>query len=441
MHLDGAFDGRVDGNVYAQPLLFKRAGHELLIVATENNAVDALDARTGRLVWQKSLGMAVTSAMLPCGDIDPLGITGTPAIDDSGQAVYVDAMALARGGPQHLVFGLSLEKGQVLSGFPVNVADGLAAQGLQFNPRDQNQRGALLIMHNTLYIPYGGHYGDCGHYRGWLVGVSLERAHRIVAWSTVATGGGVWAPGGVVSDGQSIFIATGNTFETSQWGGGEAVIRFAFELKPPASTDDFFAPSDWRMLDRRDADLGGTAPVPVDLNGSAGRARFIVALGKDGKAYLLNRANLGGIGGALATLTVSSDEIKTAPAVYPAPDGGAFVVFPSSGLNCPGSSNPSLGALKLQAHPAPAMSIAWCAALDGSGAPIVTTTDGHSDPIVWVVGAEGDNRLHAFRGYTGEAVLTQTQVQLHGLRHFATVVATRDRLFVPADGRIYAFAP
>jgi hypothetical protein len=443
MHLDRAFDGRVDGHVYAQPLLFSQAGRELLVVATENNVVDALDARTGRPIWQKSLGPAVTSMMLPCGNIDPLGITGTPAIDDSRHAIYLDAMVMAHDGPQHLVFGLSLEKGQVLPGFPVNVAHALADRGLQFIPRDQNQRGALLIMQNTVYIPYGGHFGDCGNYHGWVIGVSLGGAHRVIAWSTRAAGGGVWAPGGVASDGHSLFLATGNTFGASRWGDGEAVIRLGFDLKPPQSTRDYFAPSDWRMLDRRDADLGGTAPLPIDLNGSSVDAtHLMLALGKDGKAYLLNRNNLGGIGGALATREVSSDEIRTAPAAYPAPAGGAFVAFQSSGISCPAeTSKPSIAALRLQAQPTPAISIAWCASVDGMGAPIVTTTDGRSNPIVWAIGAEGDDRLHGFRGDNGESVLTGPQVRLNGLRHFATIVATQEHIFVPSDGRIYAFTP
>ena len=442
IHLDHDFDGRVDGHVYAQPLLFTEAGRKLLVIATENNSVDALDARTGRLVWEKSLGQAVPSTMLPCGNIDPLGITGTPVIDESRRGIYLDAMVLAHDGPQHLVFGLSLQKGEVLPGFPVNVAHALAAEGLHFIPRDQNQRGALLIIHNTVYIPYGGHYGDCGDYHGWVVGVSLDDPHRSIAWSTRAEGGGIWAPAGVVSDGDSLFIATGNTFETSQWGGGEAVIRFGFALKPPESASDYFAVPDWRMLDRRDADLGGTAPLPLDLNGSRGPAHFILALGKDGKAYLLNRDNMGGIGGALAALEVSSDEIKTAPAVYPAPDGDAFVAFPFRQINCPmGILKASFGALKVQASPAPAVSIAWCASLDGDGTPIVTTTDGRSNAIVWVTGAEGDDRLHAFRGDNGESLLAGPQPELQGLRHFGTIVATPEHLFVPSDGRIYAFTP
>lgn len=442
IHLDDAFDGRVDAHVYAQPLQFNSAGRDLLLIATEKDTVDALDARTGKLVWQKSLGQPVTSAMLPCGNIDPLGITGTPAIDQSRQAMYLDAMVATRDGPQHLIFGLSLKNGQVLSGFPLNVASALARGGRQFVARDQNQRGALLISHDAVYVPYGGHFGDCGNYHGWVVGVRLDDPQRVLAWSTSAAGGGVWGPGGVVYDGNSLFVTTGNTFETPRWGGGEAVIRLSFDLKPSESTHDYFAPSNWRMLDRRDADLGGTAPVPVDLARSGRIDRAIIALGKDGKAYLLDRDNLGGIGKELVGREISSDEIKTAPAVYPAPDGGAFVAFPARFVGCPaGESGAAIGALKLTATPKPSISIAWCDPLNGGGTPIVTTTDGRSNPIVWIAGANGDDRLHAFRGDDGQAILTQPQISMHGLTHFAPIMATPEHLFVPGDGRIYAFAP
>jgi hypothetical protein len=442
MHLDDAFEGHVDGHVYAQPLLFYADGQKLLLVATENDVVDALDAQTGRLVWRRLLGQAPTLARLPCGNIDPLGITGTPAIDASRRAIYVDAMVLTKGAPQHLVFGLSLKNGQVLPGFPVNVAEALASEGLRFIAKDQNQRGALLIAHNTLYVPYGGHFGDCGNYHGWVVGLSLDNVHHLVAWSTGAAGGGIWAPGGVVSDRNSLFVTTGNTFDTTQWEGGEAVIRLGFDLKPPKNTSDYFAPSNWRRLDRQDADLGGTAAVPLDLKGSSANTHLMVALGKDGKAYLLNRDNLGGIGGDLAALEVASERIITAPAVYPAPDGGAFVVFSATQINCPaGFPKGTIGALKLRLSPTPSIFISWCGALDGNGTPIVTTTDGRSNPIVWIAGAEGDDRLHAFRGDNGESVLMKPQVSLHGVRHFAPIVATTEHLFVPADDRIYAFTP
>jgi hypothetical protein len=69
----------------------------------------------------------------------------------------------------------------------------------------------------------------------------------------------------------------------------------------------------------------------------------------------------------------------------------------------------------------------------------VTTTDGHSNAIVWVLGAEGDNQLHGFRGDTGETLFTGPPQAMIGLRHFQTLIATEDRLYVAADERSYAF--
>ena len=36
----------------------------------------------------------------------------------------------------------------------------------------------------------------------------------------------------------------------------------------------------------------------------------------------------------------------------------------------------------------------------------MTTTDGRANPIVWLVGAEGDGRLHGYRGDTGHPLFT-----------------------------------
>jgi hypothetical protein len=84
--------------------------------------------------------------------------------------------------------------------------------------------------------------------------------------------------------------------------------------------------------------------------------------------------------------------------------------------------------------------VAWCGKVSGAGSPIVTTSDGTSDQVVWMVGAEGDNRLHGFKGDTGEPLLPGgAGPAMVGLRHFQTLIATQDRLYVGADGRIYAF--
>jgi hypothetical protein len=55
-----------------------------------------------------------------------------------------------------------------------------------------------------------------------------------------------------------------------------------------------------------------------------------------------------------------------------------------------------------------------------------------------MVGAEGNNQLHKFKGNTGQPLISGTAMV--GLHHFQTPIATTDRLYVGADGRIYAFA-
>src|SRR5207248_5423443 len=115
---------------------------------------------------------------------------------------------------------------------------------------------------------------------------------------------------------------------------GEAVFRLPPDLRHDEQPRNFFAPSDWHALDQRDADLGGSNPLPFDVPATSGAKPLILALGKDARAYLLDRDNLGGIGGSLAAETVSTHPIRTAPAAYPAANG-LFVAFQGEGTNCP----------------------------------------------------------------------------------------------------------
>lgn len=437
LRIDSDFHAKLSGHVYAQPLYWRGSGAPILVVATEDDVVHALDARTGGEVWTRSLGKPVPRSSLRCGNINPLGVTGTPVIDEAREAVYLDAAVEARSGPRHLVFALSLKDGSVLPGWPVDVAAALAREHVPFVPADQNQRSALVTLGDRVFVAFGGHFGDCGDYHGVVLGISLSDPRSVLSWETQARGGGIWAPGGLSSDGRSLFAATGNTFGASRYADGESIVRLDKDLHHSADQRDFFAPSDWQALDRRDADLGGSNPIPLHVAAGSGTKALMLALGKDRKAYLLDRDALGGIGGELAATTVAARAIITAPAAYPAQDG-VLVALHADGAQCPAGGGNGLVALSVRAQPRPAVSTAWCASMRGAGAPIVTTTDGHSDPIVWMLGAEGDDRLHGFRGDTGEPLFTGPP--LSGLRHFQTLIATQDRLYVAADGAVYAFA-
>src|SRR5439155_6047190 len=148
VRLDPSFRPRLAGHLYAQPLYWRppNSASGQLVVATEDDNVYMIDARSGSEIWTRSLGRPVTLSTQPCGNIDPLGITGTPIIDETTQAVYLDAMVGDSSGPHHRIFALSLKDGSPLRGWPVDVEEALAAKGQRFNPRFQNQRGALAIL-------------------------------------------------------------------------------------------------------------------------------------------------------------------------------------------------------------------------------------------------------------------------------------------------------
>ena len=119
--LDTGFRAGVEGWVYAQPLYWvpPAGAAPRLIVATEQNFVYALDASTGKQIWAKSLGEPVALSKLPCGNINPMGVTGTPVIDPVAEIVYLEAYVDTASGPRHFVFGLSLATGALAAGWPV----------------------------------------------------------------------------------------------------------------------------------------------------------------------------------------------------------------------------------------------------------------------------------------------------------------------------------
>jgi outer membrane protein assembly factor BamB len=454
MQLDATFRGAVDGNVYAQPLYVENGpgGTGAFYVVTESNNVYALDEQTGAPKWTRSLGNPAGSTGAGCGDIFPLGITGTPVIDLPSRTLFLDAVIGDRRSiAQHLVHALSLDDGSERSGWPLDTAT-VQFGSQAFDPVVQNQRGALIVVGGSLYVPYGGHAGDCNDYRGWVIGIPLTNPAGAQGWATGARGGGSWAPSGLASDGVSVFAATGNTFGARTWAGGEAILRFQPGPVFSGQAPDFFAPSNWKSLDAADLDLGGTGPLLLDFTGGT-PSGLVVAMSKSGVAYLLDRSNLGGIGtgngrtgeGVFST-QVADGEIINSPITYATPQG-TFVVFHghggAQGSNCPAGQGGDLVALKLVSGAPPALITAWCVDSLGQGSPIATSTDGSSEVIVWSAGAEGSGRLHGWDAETGQALFAGGGPGdvMSRVRRFTTPIAVKGRILVGADNQLYAFRP
>jgi hypothetical protein len=283
------------------------------------------------------------------------------------------------------------------------------------------------------------------------MGIPVANPAGAKGFATGIQGGGIWAVGGLASDGTHVFAATGNTRGATTWAQGEAVIRLQAGPVFSGQPADYFVPSNWQALDTADQDVGGTGPILVDVPGATPSA-LVVALGKNGVAYLLDRNRLGGLGTGdgllregLASAQVTHGPIINAPTTYTTASG-TYVVFRVAngqvGIGCPAGQTGDLVAIKIGAAAPPTISVAWCADNQGQGSPIVTTVDGKAEAVVWTVGAEGSKRLHGFDGDTGAVVYAgggDGDLIPNQVRRFNSPIAVNGRIMIAADNALYAF--
>ncbi len=280
--LTTAFSRSLDGAVYGSPIL---AGANL-VVATENNTVYALDPASGATRWSRHLHTPISRSQLPCGNIDPLGITGTPAYDAVTGRIFVvtesaDPATVAR----HEIFALDAGTGATEWTRRVEVPG--------TDPKTEQQRAALAVSGGRLFIAFGGLAGDCGNYKGAVVALATSGAPGGRAYVVPTTReAGIWAPGGPVIDATGhIYVAVGNGEST---GGAYDYSDSVTSLNPDMTLHDYFAPTSWASDNASDLDLGSLTPA-FTSNG------FILQAGKSGNGYVLRQSNLGHIGGQVST--------------------------------------------------------------------------------------------------------------------------------------------
>jgi outer membrane protein assembly factor BamB len=270
----------LDGAVYGQPLVVGRD----VIAATENDTVYALSSATGQVAWRRHLGTPVPQGALHgCGDIFPLGITGTPVYDQANGLVYAVAESA---GYRFTLFGLSVASGEV----EVHRAFSLATS--RNNPAWDQQRPALTIADGRVYAAFGGLDGDCGQYDGAVAGLPVSgTGTQVTYFIPTSREGAVWGTAGPVAGPRGdLWISSGNGASASPpYDSSDSVNA----LSPTLRRVDFFAPSTWADDNAGDRDLGSTQPALA-----AGNSTFI--MGKRGTGYLLDTLSMGGIGGERA---------------------------------------------------------------------------------------------------------------------------------------------
>lgn len=307
-----AWSRRLDGAVYGQPLVIGR----VVVAATENDSVYGLSYASGRVLWRAHVGTPVPADAQPCGDISPLGITGTPVYDPADSLVYAVAEV---SGSAHVLVGISPADGRV------RVRRDIPAPDRQ--PRYDQQRGALTVLRGRVYVTFGGHFGDCGPYVGSVAAVPAMGKGPILSYRVPTDRrGGIWATGGpVIGPGGTLYVGVGNGAATSPpFDGSDSVTA----LSPRLRRLGIFAPGSWAADNAGDLDLGSMSPALL----AGGR---ILAVGKRGVGYLLSASRLGGVGGQLAQAPVcpayGAAAVAGSTAYVPCAGGGLAAVSAAHG--------------------------------------------------------------------------------------------------------------
>ncbi len=389
--LSVAWTAPLDQGVYAEPLVV--GGH--VIAATENDTVYSLDPTDGSVLWRRHLGTPVPLNQLPCGNIDPLGITGTPAYDPASGRLFVSAERLKGTTVQHRLFALDPSDGSVLASRSLDKFEN--------EPAVEQQRAALAVGNGHVYVAFGALAGDCGDYHGYVMESATSLTGPLHVYSALkyvptAKQGGIWATAGPSIDALgNVFVAVGNGTTSQTYDLSDSVLKLSASVR----LKTYFAPTTWQQDNLADADLGSMGPALV--------GNYVYADGKSGTGYLMKAGHLGGIGG----------EIDSEPVCRAF--GGTALVETTLFVPCTDglrAVDVGSGVISVLWHTASAATV---------GPPVV------GGGAVWSVGRDGV--LYALKPTTGKLIAS---ISVGPVEHFASPTLSAGYAFVPTQAGVTA---
>lgn len=301
-----AVDDQVFAGILYVPSLQIAGGiHNVIYVATVNNSVYAFDADTlGTPLWQKNFngsGRPTTNsdfgAACPGGYFDfrgNIGIVGTPVIDGSTGTIYFVTRTVESTGTVQRLRALDITTGNDRANSPKAITASVAGTGdggstVAFNSTTENQRASLAFSQGTVYIAWAS-YCDISPYHGWVLAYDGSTLSQTGVFNATANGtqAGIWmAAAGIAFDaGGNLYLSTGNGTADGTQNFGNSVVKLA-----PNTLNrlDFYTASNYNTLNAGDTDFGSGGPSMLP------GYNLLVTGGKEGRLYLLNTNNLGGL--------------------------------------------------------------------------------------------------------------------------------------------------
>jgi protocatechuate 3,4-dioxygenase beta subunit len=446
------FSFPVDYIVMAQPLYVPNVNipgqgtHNVVYVVTQADSVYAIDADSGTQLWYASMlngGTTASGTYLPCGSgpgFAQEGIVGTPVIDNNTGTMYLVAKTVLNGTVRHHIHALDITTGSEQPGSPVLIqaqSTSNAGHVTVFKSLHQKNRPGLLLLNNVLYIGFGSNYCNDGN-SGWILSYDPSSLSQLKVFNTSPDWGltSIWQAGvGLTADeAGNIYAETAESTNVHGFDvptGGQTYCNSVIKLAPDLSIMDYFTPWNVAFLNQHDFDLSSTGAVALPDQPGA-YPHELIASGKQGIVYVLDRDNLGmyapsdNVIQEVSLIPGSTQSIMFgSPAywnntVYFAADGAPIQAFPVV--------NGLLGTpLKIGKYV-------------GSHSPSISA-NGNTDGVLWVISGP---QLYAFNATTMQLIYTTGQAangrdSLPPIGHFVTQTVANGRVYVGTKASLEAY--
>lgn len=312
-----------DGPVDAQPLLVSNVLvpnggiHNILVVATENDAVYGFDADSGAIIWQmRALELGETPAPNPVCPCPAIGINPTPVIDRTRGphgAIYVVAASMdALGNYHQRLHALDLAQGTELFGGPMEIQASYPGTGdnsdginVIFDPKQYRERAGLLLLNGVVYTSWASHY-DLRPYTGWIIGYNASTLAQasVLNITPNGSGGAIWmaatAPAADNSGNIYFPVANGEFDETLDANGFPTLGDYGNAFLKLSTANGLHVADYFEMdneIDENGGDLdlgsGGVMLLPDQTDGAGHVLHLAVTAGKDANIYVVNRDSMG----------------------------------------------------------------------------------------------------------------------------------------------------
>ncbi len=304
----------VDGYITGQPLYVPKVSipgqgvHNVVYVATMHDSVYAFDAddTNPTPLWTTSIftysppGATTVPATLKkdAGTTSwiEVGIVSTPVIDLVGGTLYLVAETLENSQVVHRLHALDIYTGVEKLGGPTTIAATYTYNGVTTTFKDfyQMNRPGLLLENGQIFIAWGSNGNNTYPCQGWVMSYDATSLQQIGA-VTIEPGkntGSIWQKGaGIAADSLgNVYAVSGEGPYLAPTNLPESAVKFS--TTSGLQLADFFSPYNYSVLGKNDMDMTGVLILPPQAGPYPDE---MIAMGKEGTIYLLNRDQMGTI--------------------------------------------------------------------------------------------------------------------------------------------------